>query len=380
MKRILILHTGGTITMQLHDQERDGRSSHPGDADSRRRNVNRVREISPDTEDDLRRDTEHAGGRDHGHPDQDDGPQFNLDFFDQQIPGLREIADVESETLFLEDSSEVTPEHWKKLALALEKHHSSYDGFVVLHGTDTMAYTASALSFCLKQLDKPVVFTGSQVPLSNRRTDARRNLINAVELATLHVPEVTICFNDKVYRGNRSTKISIGDFDAFASPNHPLIAEFGLRLQIHARYRPVSRPFHAEPLFHTGVRLIRLFPGMDFRGLIPPDTELVKAIIIEAYGSGNMPVRHVGDFLNALEDYAAQGGIVVVTSQALYDEVDLEKYEGGRRALSLGAISAGDMTIEASITKLMYLIGRYQDAAVVRDHFQRNLAGERSDR
>ncbi len=308
----------------------------------------------------------------------DSAISFNLDFFDEQVPGLREIADLDSRTLFLEDSSNMIPELWVQLAGAIEESYGDYDGFLVLHGTDTMAYTASALSFSFENLSKPVVFTGSQVPLSNRRTDARRNLINSVELATLNLPEVCICFNDRVYRGNRATKISIGDFDAFASPNHPVLAEFGLNLDIRSRYRPGLDDFRNNARFDSRVQLLKMFPGMDFERMIPHDAVNVRALVIEAYGSGNLPVGGGHSLLPALERYMKNNGIVIITSQAVFDEVDLEKYEGGRQAKKLGAIPAGDMTTEACIAKIMYLLAHHTDIQTIRELFRENIAGERT--
>ena len=333
MKRILILHTGGTITMQLHESKKVECS----DEDS-----------------------------------------FNLDFFDEQVPGLQEIADVQSRTLFLEDSSNMTPPMWVQLAEAIAGSYDEFDGFVVLHGTDTMSWTASALSFCFRNLAKPVVFTGSQVPLSNRRTDARRNLINSVELATLHLPEVCICFNDRVYRGNRTTKMSIGDFDAFASPNYPILAEFGVRLSIREQYRPATGPFALDPGFDPAVRLIKMFPGMNATDVVPESSGSVRALIIEAYGSGNLPSGGERRFIPAFERYISGGGIIVITSQALYDDVDLNKYEGGRRVRDIGALGAGDMTTEACVTKMMYLLDHFRDIHTIREQFRDNLAGERT--
>ncbi len=333
MKRILILHTGGTITMQLHDSQKD----RSGSAFS-----------------------------------------FNLDFFNEQVPGLQEIAELESMTLFLEDSSNMVPGLWERLANAINERYEDFDGFVVLHGTDTMAYTASALSFGFENLSKPVVFTGSQVPLSNRRTDARRNLINSVELATLNLPEVCICFNDRVYRGNRATKISIGDFDAFASPNHPVLAEFGVKLDIRTRYRPRSGSFQNHARFDPRIQLLKLYPGMNFSRVIPGDASDLRALVIEAYGSGNLPVGESLDLLPSLENYIRDDGIVIITSQAVYDEVDLGKYEGGRQAKKLGALSAGDMTTEACVTKIMYLLAQYNDKHTIGELFRESIAGERT--
>ncbi len=333
MKRILILHTGGTITMQLHESKKDGESG----------------ELS-----------------------------FNLNYFDEQVPGLQEIAHVESQTLFLEDSANMTPSMWVQLAQAIAKRYDEFDGFVVLHGTDTMAWTASALSFCFRNLTKPVVFTGSQVPLSNRRTDARRNLINSVELATLYMPEVCICFNDRVYRGNRATKLSIGDFDAFATPNYPTLAEFGVRLSITEQYRPASGTFWAGPGFNPSLRLITMYPGMNSRDVVPKNSDSARALVIEAYGSGNLPSGKNHTFIQDIDRYISAGGIVVITSQSIYDDVDLDKYEGGRRVRDIGALGAGDMTTEACVTKMMYLLDHYHDIHVIREQFRENLAGERT--
>lgn len=303
---------------------------------------------------------------------------FDMDVFDHQVPGLQEIAHIDSLTLFLEDSSNITPHHWETLAQCVSDNYEQYDGFVILHGTDTMAWTASALSYSFQNLGKPVVFTGSQVPLGNRRTDARRNLINAVELATLRLPEVCICFNDKVYRGNRATKISIGDFDAFASPNHPILAEFGLKLTVHGSYRPRTGPFRMVTGFDTSVRLLTLFPGMDLTNVIPEQPDTCRAVIIQAYGSGNLPSGAGQDLPECLRTYIRNGGIAVITSQALYDEVDLDKYAGGRLALDAGALSAGDMTTEATVTKMMYLLAQVRDDLRIRERFSGNLAGERT--
>ena len=153
------------------------------------------------------------------------------DVISNEVPELKSIADIDMHHLFLEDSSNINHTHWSKLALLIKKYYGNYDGFIILHGTDTMAYTASALSFCLQNIQKPVILTGSQVPMAQLRSDARRNLVNAVEMATMDINEVAICFNDYLFRGNRSTKTSIGDFDAFTSPNYPPLAEIGISIE-----------------------------------------------------------------------------------------------------------------------------------------------------
>jgi len=183
MKKVLLIQTGGTIAMQA---QKDG--------------------ISLDPE------------------------KWSEQLY-RQIPLLQDIASIDVEPLLFEDSSDLHPTDWNKLLASIETHYEQYDGFVVLHGTDTMAYTSSALSFSIQQLNKPIIFTGSQVPLSRIRSDAQRNLVNSIEIATSELHEVAICFNDHVFRANRATKMSIGDFDAFSTPNYPELAEIGLEIR-----------------------------------------------------------------------------------------------------------------------------------------------------
>ncbi|TNE74124.1 asparaginase [bacterium] len=295
----------------------------------------------------------------------------------QELPELQQLADIDILGLFYEDSSNLNPEHWKKLANAIAEHYQKYDGFVVLHGTDTMAYTASALSYALKNLTKPVILTGSQVPLVSIRSDARRNLINAVEVATLPLHEVALCFNDKVFRGNRSTKMSIGDFDAFSSPNFLPLAKIGIHIETNFSIDTPRAEFYAEPVFDQDVLLIKLFPGLQSEVLLKMVQAIsVKGIVIEAFGAGNMPVSGSTSVIPLL-DYCRENAIaVLVTSQAAYDAVDLAKYENGRLALEHGALSAGDMTCEAAITKMMYLYAKYTHTHLVNQQLMIPIAGE----
>ncbi len=294
----------------------------------------------------------------------------------KEIPELSEIADIDMEQLFFEDSSDINKDHWSRLIGYIAEKYDAYDGFVILHGTDTMAYTASALSFGLQKLGKPVILTGSQVPMSNIRSDARRNLVNAVEMATLSLNEVAICFNDFVYRGNRATKMSIGDFDAFASPNFPPLAEIGLNIEFN---RPTPRP-EAELETHTSfdenLFLLKLFPNLKPSFLDNLELANMRALIIEAFGSGNFPVHGDASLLPFLKKCARQGIILVITSQAAYDSVDLSKYESGRKALELGALSAKDMTTEATLTKMMYLLGNYKSDEEIKRLIQTDISGE----
>lgn len=293
-----------------------------------------------------------------------------------QIPELNKMADIEVEHLFAEDSSDIHHRHWQLIAETVEKHYDAYDGFVILHGTDTMAYTASALSFCLRNLDKPVILTGSQVPLSNLRSDARRNLINSIEIATMSLNEVAICFNDHVYRGNRSTKMSIGDFDAFASPNYPPLAEIGLHIELRDTQLPANdQDLHITNRFDDRLLLLKSFPGLN-SSHVNPDWSQLRAIVLEAFGSGNFPLKDPEGIWPLLKKGFKNNILIIITSQAPYDSVDLTKYESGHRALDRGALGAGDMTVEATITKLMHLLGQSDDNDYIRKNFQEPIAGE----
>lgn len=332
MKRILILQTGGTILM--------------------RPSANAPGEVAPD-------------------------PRASR-WLLKEIPDLARIADIEQNALLNLDSSDISPIHWTLLAQTILSENDAYDGFVVLHGTDTMAYTASALSFALAGLGKPVIFTGSQVPLANLRSDARRNLINAVEVATLDLPEVAICFNDTVYRGNRTTKMSIGDFDAFASPNFPPLAEIGIEIRmIRALYdAPLLAPA-PKPLFSSSVHILKIHPAISPDLLAPLATSGIQALILEAFGSGNFPITGAHNLLPFFQACRDAGMHLIIASQAPYDAVHLSKYESGRAAAALGMISAGDMTLEAALTKTMYLLAhpdRFPDFPTA---FLTPLCGER---
>ncbi len=328
MKKILLLQTGGTISMdesrKLHQLDRSGWSR----------------------------------------------------ILDKQIPEINSLADIEVEHLFAEDSSDLNRQHWKIIAEAVEQNYADFDGFVILHGTDTMAYTASALSFCLQHLDKPVILTGSQVPLANIRSDARRNLVNAIEIATMSLCEVMICFNDHVFRGNRTTKMSIGDFDAFASPNYPPLAEIGLNIELRDTFLAgTTQSFETYPEFSDRILLLKSHPNLN-TSYLRPDWGSLRAIVLEAFGSGNFPLKDQQGIWPLLKKGFDRETLIIITSQAPYDSVDLTKYESGRRALDKGAIGAGDMTVEATVTKLMYLLGRYKDNSDVRNQFQQPIAGE----
>ena len=329
MKKILLIQTGGTIAMNI------GRSDEPPATSSRWSQK-----------------------------------------LHEEIPELSQIAELQTEKLFLEDSSDINRQHWGKLIRFIEREYENFDGFVILHGTDTMAYTASALSFGLQNLSKPVILTGSQVPISSIRSDARRNLVNAIEMATLPLNEVAICFNDFIYRGNRTTKMSIGDFDAFASPNFPPLAEIGLNIDLRIPGRASGGSLKSSTSFDDRLFLLKLFPSLDPGFLNALDVDSMRALVLEAFGSGNFPIHGRLSLLPLLERCIDSGITTVITSQAPYDAVDLTKYKSGRKALELGAIGAGDMTTEAVLTKLMHLLATHDRKETIEEKFRENLAGE----
>ena len=335
------------------------------------------------------------------------------DTLHKQMPELKSIADITPHRLFLEDSSDLTPAHWTRIAQYIAREQDRCDGFVILHGTDTMAYTASALSYALIGLERPVILTGSQVPLHALRSDARRNVVNAVELATRDFHEVAICFHDTLYRGNRATKVSIGDFGAFASPNHPPLARIGLEIQFSpgsqapsGSIRPPRRDQALLERSHSGHRaesgrtwpdllsrdpglrtlqfdervvVLKLVPGLDPDLLLNvADPDRVRVILLEAFGSGNFPSAGTHSILPVLQAWRSRGIDVVIGSQAAHDAVDLSTYRSGRAALELGVLSAGDMTLEAALTKSMFLLGNLSDSSQFPVLFAQNLAGERS--
>jgi len=329
MKRILLIQTGGTIAMGIRS-ENDGEVSN----------------------------------------------QACTDNLISRIPQLTELAEITVKDLFFKDSSDIDPDDWYSLVQEIEKQYNDFDGFVVLHGTDTMAYTASALSFAFQNLAKPIIFTGSQVPMSVLRSDAGRNLINAVQMATLPFNEVGICFNDKIYRGNRCAKMSISDFTAYTSPNFPPLAEIGLNIDIKYVINPQIGKLKTLKHFSREIIVLRIYPGINPIIYLPLLDNGVKAVILSAFGSGNFPVTGSSNMIPFLNKCIDNNIFVVLASQAMHDAVNLNKYESGRIARDLGCLSAYDMTMEASITKMMHLLGNYSNQHQIRDLFGKSIAGE----
>lgn len=320
--------------------------------------------------------------------DPETGSLIPIDFrhITDHVPELRKFGyDLHSVSFDpVKDSSNIDPEIWVRMAEIISDSYNDFDGFVVLHGTDTMAYTASALSFMLENLGKPVILTGSQLPIGLLRTDGRENLITAIEIAAAMendlpaVPEVCIYFDNKLMRGNRTTKMSAEHFDAFYSPNYPPLAEVGL----HLRYfnQLISRRNNKEKLivhksFDTNVAILKLFPGIN-RKLVKAiiKTEGLRGLIMETFGSGNAPTYQW--FLDDMKQFIDGGGIILNVTQCHGGSVEMGLYETSRQMLASGVVSGKDITSEASITKLMHLLGRYSSKEKVTEALNLSLAGE----
>src|SRR4051812_30822729 len=274
-----------------------------------------------------------------------------------ELPILRKIAEFETRILFSLDSSDIQPHHWVELAATVHEALAHYDGIVVVHGTDTMAYTASALAFLLPGLDRTVALTGAQTPLIDVRTDARTNLVDACHLATLRIPEVGIAFNSRFLRGCRATKLDAWGMSAFGSPSCPPLAELGIGVQLGPHILPPRPRAPFDPRIEPRVLAVRTFPGLDPRVLRGALAAGVRGMVIEAFGSGNVPHLE-NSLIPVIEEALGRDVPVVIVSQSPRGAVDLTRYAGGVAAAGAGAIGAGDMTPEAALTKLMVTLGR----------------------
>jgi L-asparaginase len=320
--------------------------------------------------------------------DPDTGSLIPIDFrhLTDLVPELRNFG-YELHSISFDpvcDSSNIDPWVWVKMAEIIEKGYDEFDGFVILHGTDTMAYTASALSYMLENLGKPVILTGSQLPIGVLRTDGRENLITAIEFAAARenelpaVPEVCIFFDNKLTRGNRTTKISAEHFDAFNSPNYHPLAEVGLHLKYFNNlilHHEKEQKLIVHKKFDTNVAILKLFPGLNRNLLnVITKTEGLRGLIIETFGSGNAPTYQW--FLDELRRYIDHGGIILNVTQCHGGSVEMGLYETSRQMLAFGVVSGRDITSEASVTKLMHLLGRYSSREEVINSLNRSLAGE----
>ena len=276
------------------------------------------------------------------------------------------------------DSSNTTPRDWNAIGRAIAERYDANDGFVVLHGTDTMAYTASALSFMLEGLAKPVILTGSQIPMCETRNDARGNLLTSLLVAGAgQLPEVCVCFGRVLLRGNRTVKTHAAGLDAFASPDLAPLGDLGVAIELHRdRVRsPEPVPFRFRPCSTELVAAVRLFPGMTGRVLASVLRPPLRGLVLEAYGTGNAPTADP-EFLAALAEASAHGLVVVAVTQCRQGAVDLTAYAAGSALAGAGVVSGRDMTVEAALCKLLHLLDQDNDPDRVRLEMARDLRGE----
>lgn len=311
---------------------------------------------------------------------------FEFEHLKEQIPELKSF-DYQIDTISFAkpiDSSNMSPKEWVKIGKIIQENYTLYDGFVVLHGTDTMSYTASALSFMLEKNSKPVVLTGSQLPIGLKRTDGKENLITAIEIAGLkddrgvpQVKEVVIYFEYKLYRGNRTTKVSADQFEAFLSPNYPILAQAGVEISFNENALQNVSTSTAIEVFENidnRVCLIKLFPGM------PTDilswarkSDHVKAVVLESFGSGNAPLSK--EFRQEITSLAKEKPVLNIT-QCVNGHITAGKYETGAVLSEAGVINGYDLTTEAAVTKMMYALGKNKDKEEIKKIIETPLSGE----
>ena len=313
---------------------------------------------------------------------------FDFSSLMEEVPELRKFAlRIDSYTFDpLIDSSDIEPSMWQKLAEIIRDNYNSYDGFVVLHGTDTMAYSASALSFMLENLSKPVIFTGSQLPIGRPRTDGKENLISAVEIASARepdgsptVPEVCIYFNSLLLRGNRCTKVDATGFEAFRSPNLPPLAEAGIDIRYNRDIirRTPPGPFRIHTKLDTSVSILKVHPGITRQ--VVEDILLgsrTRAVIIESYGCGNAPSSDW--FIDIVREAGARGKILYNVTQCIRGLVNMDLYATGRTLKDAGVLGGKDITTESALGKLFFLMGNSDDNESVKAYLEYDLRGEMS--
>jgi L-asparaginase len=311
---------------------------------------------------------------------------FRFDNILEEVPELKKFGFNLTSFAFNPplDSSNINPAAWIKVAEIIEHNYNNFDGFIVLHGTDTMAYSASALSFMLENLGKPVIFTGSQLPIGSLRTDGKENLISSVEIAAASrngepvMPEVGIYFENRLYRGNRTTKNNTEDFNAFISGNYPPLAESGVHIRYNysaIRYSANRPPLIVHKELNPNLIILKLFPGIS-RVAVEAAFNIpgLRAVILETYGAGNAPEQDW--FIQSVQDALARGMIILNVTQCMTGSVEMGLYETSRKLSEAGVVSGRDITTEAAVTKLMYLTGVSDDVKWISQYLAKSLRGE----